>query len=128
MAASDNVLRGGLTHKHVDVAELLSVLNFESSPVSVLTPRIETGGACEEIYRTPAGEFRLSRIRLSAGERCLIAGRGPRILLAVAGGVRAGGEYRLAPGDSLFLTADEESTTIESSDEGAELYLAGVPL
>ena len=47
MASSDNVLRGGLTKKHVDVPELLAVLDFDGGPAAVLTPRVpvRTSGA-----------------------------------------------------------------------------------
>jgi mannose-6-phosphate isomerase len=57
MASSDNVLRGGLTTKHVDVPELLRVLDF--SPLSIAPLRPATSGH-EHIYPTPAREFCLS--------------------------------------------------------------------
>lgn len=58
MANSDNVLRGGLTPKHVDVPELLKVLRFREKQISVLLPR--PAAACEHVYDTPADAFRLS--------------------------------------------------------------------
>lgn len=66
MASSDNVLRGGLTPKHVDVPELMRVLDFTSAK-----PGILSGGArspTEVVYRTPASEFELSRIKLEPGQ------------------------------------------------------------
>lgn len=60
MASSDNVLRGGLTPKHVDVPELLRVLDFGHESPQVLRPR----GAPEGVYSTPSSELRLSRIDL----------------------------------------------------------------
>lgn len=63
MANSDNVLRGGLTPKHVDVPELLRVLNFEDQDITLLTP--ETAVANEMIYPSPAAEFVLSVITLN---------------------------------------------------------------
>ncbi|EST38032.1 hypothetical protein N566_09660 [Streptomycetaceae bacterium MP113-05] len=65
MANSDNVLRCGLTPKHVDVPELLRVVRFEAGGPGVLTPQADSDGA--EVYRTPAGEFRLSRYVLLPG-------------------------------------------------------------
>ncbi|MFV8053357.1 mannose-6-phosphate isomerase, class I [Mycobacterium sp. 48b] len=59
MANSDNVLRGGLTPKHVDVPELLRVLDFTPTPEERLRPETVTDGA-ETIYRTPAQEFAVS--------------------------------------------------------------------
>jgi mannose-6-phosphate isomerase len=62
MANSDNVLRGGLTPKHVDVPELLRVLNFEDRDITLLAP--ETSVANELIYPSPTAEFVLSSITL----------------------------------------------------------------
>src|SRR5580658_9335281 len=62
MANSDNVLRGGLTTKHVDVPELLKILTFEGG-----TPEVFSGiqlSPEQRVYRTPADEFELSRIAL----------------------------------------------------------------
>ena len=66
MANSDNVLRGGLTPKHVDVPELLTVLRFESTSIDVILPR--RMGPYEETYATPATEFLLSRITLVSND------------------------------------------------------------
>lgn len=65
MANSDNVLRGGLTPKHVDVPELLRVLKFESSDIKLLEPRESI--ANEFVYPTPTSEFVLSVIKLKPG-------------------------------------------------------------
>ncbi|HMA67154.1 MAG TPA: mannose-6-phosphate isomerase, class I, partial [Desulfosalsimonadaceae bacterium] len=55
MANSDNVLRGGLTAKHVDVAELMRALDFTPRKSEILTP--QAGAACESVYPTPVAEF-----------------------------------------------------------------------
>ncbi|MEU5594743.1 mannose-6-phosphate isomerase, class I [Streptomyces sp. NPDC020298] len=113
MANSDNVLRCGLTPKHVDVPELLRVVRFEAGDPGVLRPEASPDG--EEVYETPIDEFRLSRYVLPAG------GTGhdltlptPQILLCTAGSVRAG-EHELTPGDSVFVPAGEKA---EASGEG----------
>ena len=62
MANSDNVLRGGLTPKHVDIPELLKVLSFIATENEVLVPEQLTD--TEVFYRTPAREFILSRIQV----------------------------------------------------------------
>lgn len=85
MASSDNVLRGGLTTKHVDVAELLNVLTFSDGPVPVLRPRAIDG--VEDVFDTPAAEFRLSRIHLS-GHPVDRRVHGPEILFCLEGSVR----------------------------------------
>ena len=66
MANSDNVLRGGLTAKHVDVPELLKVLRFEGGAPEVLVGK--EGGGGEQSFTTPAQEFILSAISLKGNE------------------------------------------------------------
>jgi mannose-6-phosphate isomerase len=86
MANSDNVLRGGLTPKHVDPQELLRVLTFTDGPIPVLRPE---GSGLERPYRTPAPEFRLSRIDLDGAPLCAEHRTGPEILLCTAGEIAA---------------------------------------
>lgn len=64
MANSNNVLRGGLTRKHVDVPELLARVSFQGGPPDVIRPR-KLGGGFEHAYETPASEFELRRIDVS---------------------------------------------------------------
>ncbi|HEX6764641.1 MAG TPA: mannose-6-phosphate isomerase, class I [Polyangiaceae bacterium] len=82
MASSDNVLRGGLTPKHVDVPELVRVLDFHSGP-AVLVPT-ETLGA-ETTYLTPAPEFALSRFELDGKTVEVGSVRGPEIVVVTRG-------------------------------------------
>ncbi|OIJ90147.1 mannose-6-phosphate isomerase, class I [Streptomyces colonosanans] len=107
MANSDNVLRCGLTPKHVDVPELLRVVRFEANDPGVLRPEASPSG--EAVYETPIDEFRLSRYVLPEGTAphdltCAT----PQILLCTAGSVRAG-EHDLTPGESVFVPADEKA-------------------
>ena len=63
MANSDNVLRGGLTQKYIDVPELINILTFKAQAPAVILPR-----KCSEVewvYDTPATEFSLSVISVS---------------------------------------------------------------
>jgi mannose-6-phosphate isomerase len=84
MANSDNVLRGGLTGKHVDVPELLAALTFEAGPLELLRPqRVERN---EARYATPTQEFELSTVRLTPGMRYEGRGSGgPEIWLCTEG-------------------------------------------
>ncbi|MEI5528200.1 mannose-6-phosphate isomerase, class I [Streptomyces brasiliscabiei] len=107
MANSDNVLRCGLTPKHVDVPELLRIVRFEATEPGVLRPEASPDG--EEVYETPIDEFRLSRFVLpEAGAPHDLTRATPQILLCTAGSVRAG-EHTLAPGQSVFVPADEKA-------------------
>ncbi|MEV1027082.1 mannose-6-phosphate isomerase, class I [Streptomyces sp. NPDC050264] len=106
MANSDNVLRCGLTPKHVDVPELLRIVRFEATDPGVLRPEASPDG--EELYDTPIDEFRLSRfVRPEDAPAHDLTATTPQILLCTAGSVRAG-ELALAPGDSAFVPAGEK--------------------
>lgn len=86
MASSDNVLRGGLTPKHVDVPELLKTVRFEALGV----PRVEASGTefGQELYRPPFKEFQLQRIELGPGaEPVPLAQTGPAVVVVVSGSV-----------------------------------------
>jgi mannose-6-phosphate isomerase len=107
MANSDNVIRGGLTPKHVDAAELLRVLTFTDAPVPVISPE---GEGLERIYGTPASEFCLSRITLGGSDGFRADQRqGPEILLCTEGTftiTSSDGTSRSVPkGTSWFVPA-----------------------
>ncbi|MET7364036.1 mannose-6-phosphate isomerase, class I [Streptomyces sp. NPDC005562] len=107
MANSDNVLRCGLTPKHVDVPELLRIVRFEATDPGVLRPEASVDG--EEVYETPIDEFRLSRFVLPEGAAAHdLTAATPQILLCTAGSVRAG-ELPLKPGESAFVQAGEKA-------------------
>ncbi|MFJ7257545.1 mannose-6-phosphate isomerase, class I [Streptomyces sp. NPDC098085] len=113
MANSDNVLRCGLTPKHIDVPELLRIVRFEATDPGVLRPEASPSG--EELYETPVDEFRLSRFDLSPGAAPVDLTRDtPQILLCTAGTPKAG-SLGLTPGDSVFVPAGER---VEASGTG----------
>jgi mannose-6-phosphate isomerase len=105
MAASDNVLRAGLTSKRVNVPELLEVLDFRPAPVHVL--HAERDGALAA-YPVPVPDFRLGRLELGA-DPVPLPGGGPQILLCIAGTARLrapdGAELELRRGGSAYLAA-----------------------
>ena len=117
MASSDNVLRGGLTPKHVDVAELLKVLSFIDGPVPVRRARHVS--AVEEVWDTPAVEFRLSRVRVGTpGSSHSITG--PEIVLCVDGRVRVSSAddtpaLVLEQGRAAFIAASAKSYSLEGA-------------
>ncbi|MFF5453284.1 mannose-6-phosphate isomerase, class I [Streptomyces sp. NPDC012950] len=105
MANSDNVLRCGLTPKHVDVPELLRIVRFDPADPAVLRPEVSPSG--EEVYETPTDEFRLSRfVRAEGAAPNDLTAPTPQILLVVAGRPAAG-DLVLAPGESVFVPAGE---------------------
>ena len=119
LAGSDNVLRAGLTPKHVDVPELLAVASFEPGPPCVLEP--ERRGA-EDVYASPAPEFRLSR--MEAGP---IPEGGPQLILCAAGEVRlrrGDQEIGLRRGQAVF--AAHEGGPISVTGSGT-IFRASLP-
>ena len=122
MAGSDNVLRAGLTPKHVDVPELLSVVSFDASPADVIEPEPH---AEEDVYVTSAPEFRLSR--LDAALHPVLAASGPQLLLCAEGEPhlrRDAQEFDLRRGDAVF--AGHKGGPIELSGTGT-LFRAALP-
>ena len=104
MASSDNVLRGGLTGKHVDLAALIEVLDFTDGRVPVLQPVPGPGGLR---YPVPVEDFDLTRSRLDRTRSTLTAD-GPQLLLCTEGTVvlsSADGELTLEKGQSAFVPA-----------------------
>ncbi|MFI1397272.1 mannose-6-phosphate isomerase, class I [Streptomyces sp. NPDC020681] len=124
MANSDNVLRCGLTPKHVDVPELLRIVRFEATDTGVLRPEASPSG--EEVYATPIDEFRLSRFVLAPGAapRDLTA-LTPQILLCTAGSATVG-ELALGPGESVFVPAGDKAEISGASDGAGTLFRATV--
>ncbi|MGV0625026.1 mannose-6-phosphate isomerase, class I [Mycolicibacter minnesotensis] len=114
MANSDNVLRGGLTPKHVDVPELLRVLDFTPTTEEALRPATWTDGP-EVVYQTPAEEFAVSRLTLDGdhlGHEIDTPARhdGPQILLCTEGSVTVHAKSKtltLKRGESAWVPCDD---------------------
>jgi len=129
MANSDNVLRGGLTPKHVDVPELLRVLKFEDRDVTLLKPGKSI--AHEFVYPSPAAEFVLSVITLNRGAtyqspksrsvEILICTRGKATILDLSDET----ETQLSQGVSAIVPASVERYRIKGQ---GICYKAAVPL
>jgi mannose-6-phosphate isomerase len=128
MTNSDNVLRGGLTEKHIDVPELRRVLRFESNQTSILQAReVATG---ERVFDTPADEFDLAVLTIDEGSPWRSAtSRGVEILLLVEGELTIadcgkGETIGLERGGSVLIPDSVERYDL--SGRGI-VYRAGVP-
>ena len=120
MAASDNVLRGGLTPKHVDVPELLSVLDASPGRIALLTPVVEAPGV--EVFAPPVADFSLVRVRRNdaAEGETRVELLGATIALATRGRptiVGSTGSLTLAPGEACLITPDEATVRIAGTGE-----------
>lgn len=106
MAASDNVLRGGLTPKHVDVPELLRIVSTESGPAPIVEPLEVAHGVFG--YDVGVSDFRLARVETTFEAVTEIALAGTAIVLATVGDivVEADGErLELVPGTAAVVSA-----------------------
>lgn len=134
MANSDNVLRGGLTPKHVDVPELLRVLDFTPAQQAGLRPKKIRDGI-ETVYETPAPEFATSVLSLDGddlGHDVDVPARheGPQILLCTQGSalVRSdSSEVKVDRGASVWVAADDGPVRL-LADEPTEIFRATVGL
>jgi mannose-6-phosphate isomerase len=127
-ANSDNVLRGGLTAKHIDVPELLRVLDFSYGELDV--QRGQRVGPHETAYLSPAEEFQLTRLDWARGESDPICLHSPcpQILLCTHGSVQlwspAGGCVTLERGRSVWLAAADPDVTVCPGPDRVQLFRA----
>nr|WP_246461129.1 mannose-6-phosphate isomerase, class I [Nocardia transvalensis] len=133
MANSDNVLRGGLTPKHVDVPELLRVLDFEPLTVPIVEAEpveVAADGSGSYGYSTPALEFALRRFELAAdAEPTPVPRTGPGIILCTAGTVRllqGTDELRIPQGTAAWISAADTTIRAQAVDGAAQLFCACV--
>lgn len=122
MANSDNVLRGGLTPKHVDVPELVRILDFSALCEPFVGAVEEEGGAVR--FEAPCADFSLRRHNLAAGQECTVDSDGPAILLCTAGGCVCGSDVALAPGEAAWVPAADPEVPIVAGGQGCELFYA----
>ena len=126
MANSDNVLRGGLTPKHVDVPELLKHTIFE--PV---IPNVMYGvkvNDYERNYDCPVPDFDISLIELPNNCNLTCNSNSPEIILNINGNVRFelnDHQLNVEKGEVVFILPNTQYT-IKTFNENAELYKAFV--
>ena len=123
MANSDNVLRAGLTSKHMDIAELVASVDFSSRPASsLLTPPALRQG--EQSFPVPVSDFCFSVAELPSLPQP-VRWQGPRIVFCLLGSVccTAGGQtLSLSPGESLFIPASEQDVLLSGQGKVAVAY------
>ena len=124
MSNSDNVLRGGLTPKHIDVAELMKHIRFEGIIPNILQGSKRNG--VEEVYQTPAPDFELSRFLLANGQTASFIARTADILFVEKGkvtitdketslGLQSGESAVVMSGTNVQLSAGEDSSVYRAS-------------
>ncbi|NMO90771.1 mannose-6-phosphate isomerase, class I [Actinomycetospora sp. TBRC 11914] len=127
MANSDNVLRAGLTPKHVDVPELLRILDFRCGPPPVIAPRRE---GPRSVFTAPSDHFRLVRLDVGPDDGPVELGiDGPRIVVVVRGDAElrdaSGRSKALAQGRAVWVPAADGVVTVEATPGHALVFAAG---
>ena len=101
MANSNNVLRGGLTSKHVDVKELLRIMDFASGPPHLVEVSADEAQPAAAVYQTPVEEFELARLHVSERR-----------------------QHRCGPDHGVHITIVIEGTVSVSTDDGTNTQLS----
>ncbi|MBN8668161.1 MAG: mannose-6-phosphate isomerase, class I [Chitinophagales bacterium] len=127
MANSDNVLRGGLTSKHIDVKELMKHVKCEPLEPKKL-PGAWINGA-EKVFETPAPDFQLSEVRLNAGgEEQTFISQGPEIWFNLSGSTQFTCQEReltVQKGEAVYVEPGMAYTLLSAT--GSRLFKAGLP-
>ena len=127
MANSDNVLRGGLTPKHVDIPELLKHVEFKATIPNVMQGELQKDGL-ERIYKSPAPDFELSQITLNAKQNYKSETKTAQILILLEGIAsikQQNTTLHLKKGASVLLLANCNYEILTS--QNATLYKATAP-
>lgn len=122
MANSDNVLRGGLTPKHIDVQELLKHTRFEGIEPEILRGNIEEH---EKDYCVPVEDFGMCTITLDNGREYVRKSKSAEIFLVMQGEVNCG-DVMCKRGEAFTVLADTDYTM--RAVEDAVVFRAYVPV
>lgn len=121
MSNSDNVLRGGLTPKHIDTVELMKHLNTETSGQCILDPMYLMED--EIVFSPPVPDFLIKQFTTQPGTKKLIQFNTASILLSQRGNLDLGEGRILPEGDSLFIPAFK-LLEVSAVDEMAKFFIA----
>jgi mannose-6-phosphate isomerase len=123
MSNSDNVLRAGLTNKHIDVPELIRLTKFETT-----FPQVKSGQPTrpgEDIFLAPIEDFSLSAISLERGNTFQHIAESPEIYVVISGSVTVDGTSDYQQGEAFYACPGTEIKL--TSEQKASLFRAFVP-
>ncbi len=124
MATSDNVIRAGLTHKHVDAAQLVEIAEFSALPPIRLAP--EHPSDTTDRFLAPVQEFELSVTTVEQDDQgpIVVPGEGPRVVIATSGRLEltisdpshselfGDGTQTIRQGQAVFVAATERQLSV----------------
>lgn len=124
MANSDNVLRAGLTEKHIDVPELMKHVNFEATIPAI----IPAGEDVVQVYKTPAAEFELRKLKLTAA--ATLQTESATIFFVYEGAVDIKTSDTLLPvkrGEAAVVFANQ-AIAVEPEGKAATVFVVSTPV
>jgi mannose-6-phosphate isomerase len=114
MSPSDNVVRGGLTPKHIDIDQLVAIASFDPSPPPRLHPASHGDGWLE--YQPGSENFRLHRVVAPGDHRVAINLTPPAVCMSIDGGATVsvdGVVTELAPGEAAVIAGGRLGSVVE---------------
>ena len=126
MACSDNVIRGGLTPKYVDIVELLKIVDCREVTPQIIS--VAPHNQSEFTYKTPVKDFALAQIRVDPEQQTEVNLQSAGILLVMQGELKIQEKstaLTLKQGESAFITADSNVEIM--SEKGGYAFLAKLP-
>lgn len=121
MASSDNVLRAGLTTKHVDPSTVLDIVDWVAAPpVRIGSERVS---ADAEVFYAPVDDFALAVVTAAPGP-VAVPGRGPRLVMCIDGTVTAshlGESLSLRRGQAAFVPPSDERVIVRGGGQLAQV-------
>lgn len=131
MATSDNVIRGGLTVKHVDLVELRKAVDYSPTKPPIITPSIRTiDDVTVTRFTPPVEDFALTRYDLPAGTHLTVTAATPRIAVGTSGNGRlatAAGEVPIRPGAGIYVPGAVHSLDLMADNENVTIFMASHP-
>jgi mannose-6-phosphate isomerase len=125
MANSDNVLRAGLTNKHIDIPELLANTSFVVTIPNII-PASLNKGVKQYVCDTP--DFQIQKLILGVGEECSLQYNGPAIMLQLAGKADWQGFNHFSTEGLTSFFIDPQEPVMVKARTGLEVYIASVPV
>lgn len=128
MATSDNVIRGGLTVKHIDVAELERVVSYTPAPPPIITPSVRViDDVTVTRFTPPVTDFALTRYDLPPHTNLTITAMTPHVAVGTAGhGTLSSGAETidLTPGAGIFAPGHGGSLDLAATDTAVTVFIA----
>ena len=125
MANSDNVLRAGLTNKHIDIPELLTNTDFVVTIPQIIPSSLNKGA---NLYPCNTSDFQIQKLCLAVGEDFSLQYNGPAIILQLAGEADwRGFNHCKAIGLNCFFVDAQEPVSVKAKAP-LEVYIASVPV